>query len=569
MRKPERNMLLGVKAVLVMALLLSAILLIGCSSNNGATGNGTTNNDTTNNDTAANGTTAPANGNDAVEDTVDRRLTQTAYELGFPIANNDITLDIVFIAAPEHGDYNEMLTFMEMERMSGININFNVIPRGEDERVHLMVNAGDYPDAFWGFFWGVDNMRRLGDQGIFICVRELMENHSPSFMQLMEEMPEVWGGMLTPEGNIFAYPQLMIDDLATRLQAKLFINQPFLDQVGLGLPRDYMEFYEMLRAFQTIELEDGMEVIPFIAPAYWTLSHYVKGMFGLNNRGSRHEMIVYDESTNELIFAPLHPAFKSYLQYMNKLVSEGLIYGEIFAGMDTALMSAFADAGVLGSYVFVNEMFSRPPEDWTQVPYMLRGPYGTELMGFTNPVLNTIAAFTITDRNQHPVETARWIDYFFSDEGGRLLLLGVEGITYEIDEDGEYVYKEFIRYADELWNTLAAFVPWTGIGHPGFRTPRFGGGIGQNTPSLRRMAEDLAPWVPEAWPDFMLTQEEMDRRMLESPDLWGYVRENEVAFIFGQRSFDEWDDFIDNIHRLGVEAFMETYTAAYQRFRGN
>lgn len=38
----------------------------------------------------------------------------------------------------------------------------------------------------------------------------------------------------------------------------------------------------------------------------------------------------------------------------------------------------------------------------------------------------------------------RWLDFFYTEEGSRYQYMGIEGETYEVDEDGTYEYVEEI-----------------------------------------------------------------------------------------------------------------------------
>src|SRR5699024_7315332 len=50
--------------------------------------------------------------------------------------------------------------------------------------------------------------------------------------------------------------------------------------------------------------------------------------------------------------------------------------------------------------------------------------------------LSSIGNFVMTDNCEHPIELARWMDFWYSEEGARLFFLGVEGESYH-EVDGE------------------------------------------------------------------------------------------------------------------------------------
>lgn len=49
--------------------------------------------------------------------------------------------------------------------------------------------------------------------------------------------------------------------------------------------------------------------------------------------------------------------------------------------------------------------------------------------------VNSLGHFSITNVNENPEATIRWIDYFWSDEGAKMFFMGLEGETYEETPD--------------------------------------------------------------------------------------------------------------------------------------
>lgn len=49
-------------------------------------------------------------------------------------------------------------------------------------------------------------------------------------------------------------------------------------------------------------------------------------------------------------------------------------------------------------------------------------------------------------------------------------------------------------------------------------------------------------------------------------DIDTYVSENLSKFMTGDKSFDEWDAFIDQVYDMGIEDCIEIYQTAYDRY---
>ena len=66
-----------------------------------------------------------------------------------------------------------------------------------------------------------------------------------------------------------------------------------------------------------------------------------------------------------------------------------------------------------------------------------------------------------------------------------------------------------------------------------------------------------------------LTEEEQAVVDMYATDLKNYRQENSAKFVVGDKSFDEWNAFVDGMKALGVEEYIATYQQAYDRWAAN
>ena len=70
--------------------------------------------------------------------------------------------------------------------------------------------------------------------------------------------------------------------------------------------------------------------------------------------------------------------------------------------------------------------------------------------------------WAITMANKHPVETIKYFDFFFSEEGRRMANFGIEGKHYDMI-DGKPIFKPEVLNADkpinaQMWSVGAQFL---------------------------------------------------------------------------------------------------------------
>ncbi len=167
--------------------------------------------------------------------------------------------------------------------------------------------------------------------------------------------------------------------------------------------------------------------------------------------------------------------------------------------------------GNLGAIVVGNPIATMGQEQYIGLA-PLEGPYGERLQSQIRPSLLDTGSFAITDKNEHPEATIRWMDYFYSDEGARLFFMGIEGETFEETEDGQFVYVDSINNpADGLTQdqALAEYFTWLGGGYPGMIKQEFFQGS-EGLPNAIEAGKKTEEFLPdEIWSSFSFDVEEL------------------------------------------------------------
>ncbi|TQS71128.1 hypothetical protein DX933_15715 [Ornithinibacillus gellani] len=255
------------------------------------------------------------------------------------------------------------------------------------------------------------------------------------------------------------------------------------------------------------------------------------------------------------------------LEYTNKLYSEGLIEKNIFS-LELEQYLANAADGRYGStnWWAPGLQFGEPGTVFEGAP-ALEGPNGDKSYVGLGDSVTSLGAFAITNENEHPAATLRWIDYFYGDEGAKLMLMGIEGETFEETEDGEVQYMGYILNSEEsLTDELNKFTIWGG-GFPLMFMEKYFKGA-ETTEQELDAAEKLLPnTIEQPLPLLPYTEEESKRLSSIGDDIEKYVLEMQDKFIAGQESFDKWDNYVKTIENMGLEEYMEIQQAAYERYQ--
>ncbi|GIO61458.1 extracellular solute-binding protein [Paenibacillus cineris] len=494
-------------------------------------------------------------------------------ETGMPIVKEPIELTFFTGKSPTNGSkFEDTLIWKTYSQMSNIQVKFNLVPfETLTEKRNLALAGGDYPDVFYSARVGSAELARYGQQGVFIPLNDLIDKYAPNFKKLMEKYPDIRKGLTMPDGNIYSLPSFYDPDLLSMLiGTPLWINQDWLKKLGMEEPQTTEEFYKYLQAVKATDLNGNgkHDEIPFSAGGVTALIDHMKGAWGLGTSGLGHKLVDVDPGTGKLRFIKTLPQYKEVLQFISKLYKEGLIDPEIFT-IEGSALNAKGQAGLLGSTVVPNPETVMGRKEFTGLG-ALKGPHGDQLYAHVKVPMVHVGAFAITNKDPYPEATIRWMDYFYSDEGAKLYFMGKEGETYTSDASGS------LKYVDEITNNpdgltqdqaLAKYFTWLGGSYPGFVTEKYFKGS-ETLPNSMAAAEKAKPYaVKNILYNFNYTPEETEVMSSIGKDIEDYTAEMEAKFINGSASFDQWDGYVNNLKKMGLDQYMSVYQAAYDRYQ--
>ncbi|MDD3335520.1 MAG: hypothetical protein PHI98_08375 [Eubacteriales bacterium] len=209
------------------------------------------------------------------------------------------------------------------------------------------------------------------------------------------------------------------------------------------------------------------------------------------------------------------------------------------------------------------------PDSYTGVPVLI-GPHGDQAFNNLSPAVSSIGGFVITCDNAYPAETMKWMDYFYSDEGMKLLFMGVEGVTFNY-VDGVPTFVDDILHNPDGMNldtALARYTPRPGGKYTSIVSTKYFSGY-ETQPDAVAAAAMMEPYflpVEERWPTFTYTVEEAEQ-LLAYDDLLTYVTNMTAKFVKGDESLDNWDQYVAQVKAMDLDGYLAIYQAALERYQ--
>lgn len=540
------------------SLVLLASFLAGCSSSNN-------NNNASNPSASAPSSAASATGTEKVNKT------------GFPIVNEPLTLSAMVQLSPaQPTEWNDILVWQEYEKMTGIHIDWDEYTAADiTEKRNLALASDQLPDVFYRTRMPDNDIDKYGGEGAFLRLNDLIEQYAPNFKAILDQNKAVAKGIATADGSIYALPNLTASP-SIEITKKLFLNQSWLKKVGKASPTTTDELYETLKAFREQDANGNgqQDEVPLTADSLEDLILVLRGAFGLGNQGTGNGSWDLDPASGELRFFPASDAYRQLLVYMNKLYTEKLIDQEIFTN-DAKKVLAKNEENRLGAFSFSNIVARANSNagDYAGLETALAGPNGDRLYTSARGPIGARGAFLISKTNKNPEATMRWIDYFYGEEGIRMMYLGIEGKTYQKDADGNYAFlPEIVNNIPEgssFDQVVSKYVPYAGGSLPTLTKEEYFKG-GETEPAAKRAAEKLQPYLPkDLWAPFSFTAEESAQKQSLEADINSLVNQRTAEFVQGKTSLAEFDKYVAQLKKMGLGDLQGIYETAYDRYRAD
>ena len=437
-------------------------------------------------------------------------------------------------------------------------VNFRLL----DDRIR----RADLPDMIGGYeIKALAN--RYGPDGGFLALDGLIAEHAPNLAAYLDANAEVVDAARAHDGGLYYVPLFP----AGTVEKAWFIRQDWLDNLDLDTPTTVDELYEVLTAFKNRDPNgNGLaDEMPFAASNLPKISELL-ALWGARPGGTDSFMTpVLNDGKAQVPFT--QPEARTAIGELNRWASEGLFNTDAlteFANVNELFEADLAGATIdfFGSASQLNRTITSVDGfNLVTMPPPLRSD------GQPSGVLPVVPirpdGWAISFTNPHPVETIKYIDFWFSDTGRLLGTFGIEGVDFELVDD-EVVVSDQIRESGRPWIIE--------VRDRGAMIPR-GFPLDDRVERAIHDAEAydvLQDYADSA--DFLevyLTppRDEEERRIAErhTADVRKHIVESLESWFSGQGDVDaEWDDYIATLEELGLRELEAAYQSAHDRAVG-
>ncbi|MCL2045551.1 MAG: extracellular solute-binding protein [Oscillospiraceae bacterium] len=332
---------------------------------------------------------------------------------------------------------------------TGVSIDFITVAGNEGEKLASMISSNSLPDIITIGFWE-PQVEELILGGFVYALNELADEYDFYFWEVAQKQRIAW--YTRSDGNIYAYPNSSFTPDDYEENDKIGSNQSFLVRAdiyeAIGSP-------DMTTAegFKTAII-DAFAYMPYVGDKPLLA-------IGLSefNQGGNHSL---DEILMNFLAIPFEkdgriydrvadPDYIKWLKVLRELYAEGYISNELFVdrrvqmaekvaeGRYFCMLYQHADIADQQLYLYSNNV------NGTYIA--IDGPMNSNRDMHTLPGtgINGWTVTMISKSCQDPQRAIALMSYMMSEHGQKILFCGIEGITYDNDENGKPIVREHIR----------------------------------------------------------------------------------------------------------------------------
>jgi putative aldouronate transport system substrate-binding protein len=511
---------------------------------------------------------ADANGNWTLADIKEKgpsRLTEEPITLKV-FCGADVKPNII-------DNIEENLMTQWMEERTGVHIEWIVSSGGDSvTALNMSLASGDYPDIYWGVDISNAQVISYAAQGILQPLNDYLEEYAPGLSAYLAENEMGRLTLTAPNGNIYAFPRTD-GGLHVLTWRKMNVYKPWLEAymnaTGKGEPATIAEFKDMLIFFRDNDMNgngDPSDEIPVLG-TYDYLMGYMMEPF-------QNVPYFTDLDVKEgKVFAPfVTDAWKKGLIWLNELYTEGLIARDGFVMDDTQRRQLISqpDCMVVGCvpeasawFMDVNAWGDRNVYEEYTALLPIEGPTG--LRQAPNTDFSCKPNTYITTACKYPEIAVQWCDYWYTEEGMMVNLMGFEGITYEwVDAVNYNGTKPAVRYLEDYsYGTVTTW--WNASAHrhqsPELRYTKVADPAAVETYNKEQSAKYLDFIVKESIPQRVwMTEEQANELAMIESIISSYISETNAKFIVGDLSIEnDWDNYLAELNTMQLKRWIELY----------
>lgn len=488
---------------------------------------------------------------------------------GYPIVNEKITLSAFQFELDNQAiDFENLWFFKRLEEKTNIHIDFEEIKENDwATKLNLMFASDIYCDMI---LRGSVDVEEYGVvQKLIVPLDDYIDDYMPIYASRLKLNNS---NIAIPASDGKSYFMGFLISQNVNMEGHWFINQNWLNKLGLEMPISIEELTEVLRAFKTQDPNGNgiADEIPYQA----TFDNTNTGLYNAFAAWGIPEntYYIYIDDTDTVQFTARTDGYRQCLEWLHMLYAEGLLDKECIS-QDSNLWGTKVNSDISGFFTYwrlENTILSE--EIYSQFVNMI--PVSEE--GYDPKVSSTLEladyGAALTNQNEYIGESLRWLDAQMETETMMESQNGAVGDTLKINDSGKYE----VVYVPE-YNELYSRIPL--ICGQFFAPADYYSQIYELAPHRIEKANYCNDYIDNGVMEYKSYQYLIDLALLNSDEhlkvnklyneIEKYMTEALTNFVTRGVTDESWVIFNEELDNLGVDEYIALYQNSYDKYPKN
>lgn len=497
-----------------------------------------------------------------------------------------VKLTAIMTKHPLTQEFKNMKWLQDAQDRAGVEIEWQEVTADWDQKKGTLLASGDIPDLIVGPN-SITDADFAQFQGLFQDLSGLIDEHAPNVQAMFDAKPETKVIATQTDGKIYGLPkyQRFWPDTTTRQ----YINQKWLDNLGLTMPTNWDELYEVLLAFKqkdangngVVNDEIPMDFAPTGTVALGAFMPTVllgsQGITLTDNSGLGYFLedgVVKNFFTDD--------RYKELVAFLNKCYSAGLINPEVFTQDYTKFQSVARGSGETAAVGFtwgweVTDRFGNTlsPQYTSMAPLKVSAGSTTALSwDYDFNALNygmNMVQMSASSKNKEAA--MKFINELYDPEVSMQVLFGSIGTNISDNGDGTFTILPPADPAMDpgTWKWTSS---WADNG-PMYIADSLELTLGTDMQSVGKQTEPLQEALSsidkenDVLPSMFMKYSTADNSMmgLNNTNLMSLTLAKWSQWITNGGIESEWDAYVKNVEKTGLNQNLEIMQKYYDDYK--
>ncbi|MFS0634765.1 ABC transporter substrate-binding protein [Mesobacillus foraminis] len=483
-------------------------------------------------------------------------------------------------------DVNKMEWLQEVEERAGVEIKWEEVTADWDQKKGALLTSGDVPDLIIGPN-AITDADHVQFPGLFEDLSDDLDKSLPNVKVMFDEKPETKEIATQLDGNIYGLPKYQRFWPATA--TRQFINQQWLENLGLKAPTNWDELYTVLKAFKEEDANgngDKSDEIPMdFSPTGTVGFGFFQPTVLLGSTG-----ITLTDASGAGYFAEdgkvknflTDERYKEMVAFLHKCYKEGLISKEVFTQDYTKYQSVARgkdDVAKVG-YTYGWEVTDRfgntlAPQYMSLAPLKVSAN-STEQVSWSydfNGLNYGANMVTLSSQSKNKEAALKFINELYDPEVSMQVLFGSLGTNIEDKGDGSY---KVLPPADEkmdpgTWKWTSTFAD----NGPMYISDDLKLELGTDMQSVGKQTEPFMPALDavdkenDVLPSMFIkySKEDNSKLSLNNTNLMTLALSKYSQWITKGGIEKEWDAYVKQAEKTGLPENLEIMQKYYDEYK--